>query len=148
MTKESSSFSLGFLYGGISATLLTSLSFSLYQLRQQSLKAAFLDGEPSDPNSFISAGMYLLKWIVKYRTTLVKDLPVISTVEPNYLSKLIPSRAPTNRESWTAIFHDINNAILPGLTHWECSSKFFAYFKPHASYPAVLGEMLCAGRFV
>ena len=27
----------------------------------------------------------------------------------------------------------------------EASNKFFAYFKPHSSYPAVLGEMVCAG---
>jgi len=40
---------------------------------------------------------------------------------------------------------DLDDKIAPGLTHWEASNKFFAYFKPHSSYPAVLGEMLCAG---
>jgi len=40
---------------------------------------------------------------------------------------------------------DVQNIIVPGLTNWEASNKFFAYFKPHASYPAVLGELLCAG---
>ena len=40
---------------------------------------------------------------------------------------------------------DLDTHIVPGLTHWEASNRFFAYFKPHSSYPAVLGEMLCAG---
>lgn len=40
---------------------------------------------------------------------------------------------------------DLDTVIAPGLTHWEASNRFFAYFKPHASYPAVLGELLCAG---
>ena len=40
----------------------------------------------------------------------------------------------------------MDDKILPGITHWEASNKFFAYFKPHSSYPAVLGEMLCAGE--
>ena len=33
---------------------------------------------------------------------------------------------------------------MRGITHWE-SPNFFAYFKPHASFPSVLGELFCAG---
>ena len=40
---------------------------------------------------------------------------------------------------------DLDKHIVPGLTHWENSRRFFGYFKPHASYPAVMGELLCAG---
>ena len=39
---------------------------------------------------------------------------------------------------------DVDNHIVPGLTNWE-SPNFFAYFKPHASYPSILGELLTAG---
>lgn len=65
---------------------------------------------------------------------------------------------------WQLIMRDLDTKIVPGLTHWEvrdcaavavfthaiprvhqASNRFFAYFKPHSSYPAVLGELLCAG---
>ena len=119
----------------VRANLLSKRTFSFIE---QSSDAT--SGEDFD-----EAGRYLLKWIVNYRRNLVSRLPVISKVSPNYLSKLIPVTAPTKAESWQDIFKDLNSAILPGLTNWESSSKFFAYFKPHSSYPAVLGELLCAG---
>lgn len=43
------------------------------------------------------------------------------------------------------IMSDLNSVIVPGLTNWEASNRFFAYFKPHSSYPAVMGELVCAG---
>jgi aromatic-L-amino-acid decarboxylase len=98
-----------------------------------------------DGDDFQAAGRHLLQWIVSYREGTVRDRPVVSTVKPNYLAEMLPAEAPVNEEYWPDIFKDLDTAIVPGLTHWESSSKFFAYFKPHASYPAVLGEMLCAG---
>lgn len=95
--------------------------------------------------SFVATGKSIMDWIVTYRSTSVNLRPVISTANPNYLCKYVPPLAPSQSESWGNIMIDLNRAILPGLTNWECSSKFFAYFKPHASYPAVLGELLCAG---
>lgn len=32
---------------------------------------------------------------------------------------------------------DLDRVIVPGLTHWESKSRFFAYFKGHSAYPAV-----------
>ncbi|GMI02927.1 hypothetical protein TrVE_jg10432 [Triparma verrucosa] len=95
-------------------------------------------------DDFREWGGELLKWVTDYRDKC-RDIHVISRVEPNYLQKGLPSSAPTTGEPWTAIMSDLDSKILPGLTHWEASNRFFAYFKPHASYPAVLGEMLCAG---
>lgn len=100
--------------------------------------------EATTADDFNEWGQALLSWISDYRSRC-RDLPVISTVEPNYLQKALPNAAPTNPESWQLIMQDIDSKILPGITHWEASNKFFAYFKPHASYPAVLGELLCAG---
>jgi hypothetical protein len=100
--------------------------------------------EATTSDDFNAWGKVLLQWISDYRTKC-KELPVISTVEPNYLQKALPLTAPHQPESWQAIMTDLDSKILPGITHWEASNKFFAYFKPHASYPAVLGELLCAG---
>lgn len=101
--------------------------------------------DDAEGQDFVTAGSVLLNWIVKYRTEMISSLPVVSRVEPNYLVKALPSHAPVLPESWISIFADLKRLIVPGLTHWESSAKFFAYFKPHASYPAVLGELLCAG---
>lgn len=85
-----------------------------------------------------------MQWVVEYRSKC-NELPVRSTVEPDYLRALQPAEMPEQGEGWEAIMADLDTAIVPGLTHWESSQNFFAYFKPHSSYPAVLGEFLCAG---
>ena len=82
----------------------------------------------------------MMRLIVKYREDLINSLPVISKVSPNYLVRELPGAAPVKGQSWAPIFDDINRLIIPGLTNWESNSKFFAYFKPHLSYPAVLGR--------
>ncbi|KAL3137675.1 hypothetical protein ABBQ38_004950 [Trebouxia sp. C0009 RCD-2024] len=74
----------------------------------------------------------------------VDDLPVRSPVEPGYLHEQLPKEAPQQGETWEAIMEDVNKCIVPGLTHWQ-SSNFFAYFPCNSSFPAMLGEMLCAG---
>jgi aromatic-L-amino-acid decarboxylase len=44
-------------------------------------------------------------------------------------------------------FHDtlreVNNTITPNLTHWQ-HPGFFAYFSANASFPAILGDLLCS----
>ena len=99
---------------------------------------------PTDPKDFQEWGQNILSWLVEYRTKC-QDLPVISTVKPNYLRDALPNSAPEKGEPWENIMKDLDTIIVPGLTHWESQKRFFAYFKPHASYPAVLGETLCAG---
>jgi len=93
---------------------------------------------------FTTWGSYLVKWIATYRSTCRK-IPVISRVAPNYLRDALPEAAPEVAEPWEDVVGDLDKLIVPGLTNWEASNKFFAYFKPHASYPAVLGELVCAG---
>ena len=66
-------------------------------------------------------------------------------MRPNELRDSLPTAAPERPEPFSAIIKDCTTKLLPALTHWENSSKFFAYFKPHASYPAVLGELVAAG---
>lgn len=94
--------------------------------------------------AFKSAGSYLIDWIVKYRRDC-RSMPVISTAGHNYLQKVLPGAAPEKGEGWEAIFQDLDKQIVPGLTHWSAPNTFFAYFKPHSAYPAVLAETLCAG---
>ena len=97
------------------------------------------------PADFLSWGDAMLRWIVRYRTEDALTRRVVSSVSPNYLIDALPARAPEHGEDWQTIMRDLDTHIVPGLTHWEASNRFFGYFKPHASYPAVMGELLCAG---
>ena len=96
-----------------------------------------------DGADFKEAGHLLLDWLAAYRSRC-DSLPTVSQVRPNYTMQLVPSSPPEHPEPWSAVIADLDRVIVPGLTHWE-SERFFAYFKPHASYPAVLGETVCAG---
>ena len=93
------------------------------------------------PTDFLSWGDAMLRWIVRYRTEDALTRRVVSGVAPNYLIDALPRRAPEQGESWMKIMRDLDTHIVPGLTHWEASNRFFGYFKPHASYPAVMGEL-------
>ena len=94
---------------------------------------------------FVRAGRALLLWLKDYREKACRRYPVVSTVRPNEIRDSLPDAAPEQPEPFSAIIHDCTTKLLPALTHWENSAKFFAYFKPHASYPAVLGELVSAG---
>ena len=132
----------GVLVGAAGMVALCSL---VMRSRQADGVAADEVSGADNGENFIHAGRYLLKWIVDYRSKIAPSLPVISRVHPNAIADALPREAPLTAEPWSAIYLDLDRVILPGLTHWEASAKFFAYFKPHASYPAVLGELLCAG---
>ncbi|KAM0541623.1 hypothetical protein ACHAPJ_013171 [Fusarium lateritium] len=70
----------------------------------------------------------------------VPSRPVVSTVEPNYLSPQLPTSAPLDPEPWTDITADIQSKILPGITHWS-HPGFMAFFCCTSSYPSAIAEM-------
>ena len=55
--------------------------------------------------------------VIDYFDTL-EERRVISSVEPGYLRKLLPSGPPDEGEKWGDIQKDIEAKIMPGLTHW------------------------------
>jgi aromatic-L-amino-acid/L-tryptophan decarboxylase len=73
----------------------------------------------------------------------VGDLPVLAQVEPGELSAKLPASAPEEGEPFGAVLHDMDELILPALTHWQ-HPRFFAYFAVTASEPGILAELLAA----
>ncbi|KAJ0017632.1 hypothetical protein Pint_11022 [Pistacia integerrima] len=71
----------------------------------------------------------------------VEKYPVRSQVEPGYLSKRLPESAPNNPEPIEKILQDVQEHIVPGITHWQ-SPNYFAYFPSSGSIAGILGEML------
>ncbi|MEN8143822.1 MAG: pyridoxal-dependent decarboxylase [Gemmatimonadota bacterium] len=81
-------------------------------------------------------------WIADYRSR-VADFPVTPDVKPGEIAALLPSTAPEQPESMDAILADLEDTILPGLTHWS-HPGFMAYFASSASAPGILAEFVAA----
>ncbi|KAI2618863.1 pyridoxal phosphate-dependent transferase [Hypoxylon sp. NC1633] len=92
-----------------------------------------------DSKQFREAAISSIDDIVKYYDT-IEERRVVSTVEPGYLRKLLPEEAPQHGEPWADIHKDLEDKIIPGLTHWQ-SPNFLAWFPSSSSFPAMLGEM-------
>jgi aromatic-L-amino-acid/L-tryptophan decarboxylase len=95
------------------------------------------------PEEFRRRGKAMVDWIADYYER-VESFPVLSQAKPGELRAALPAHAPERGESFDAMMADVEQLILPGITHWQ-SPNFFAYFPSNNSFPSVLGEMLSAG---
>lgn len=95
-----------------------------------------------DSKQFREAAVSSIDEIVKYYDN-IEDHRVVSNVEPGYLRKILPEQAPEDGEAWSDIQKDLNEKIVPGLTHWQ-SPNFLAWFPASSSFPGMLGEMYSA----
>ncbi len=74
----------------------------------------------------------------------VAQYPVQSQVKPGEIAASLPAAVPSQGEDFTAIVADVEQKILPGITHWQ-SPHFHAYFPANTSGPAILGDLLSSG---
>ena len=96
-----------------------------------------------NPEEFRKIGHQLIDWIADYRAS-VADLPVRSRLEPGVVRAQLPATPPIHPESFDAIFTDLEQIILPGLSHWQHPS-FFGYFPSNGELSSVLGDYLSTG---
>lgn len=96
-----------------------------------------------DANDFREFGKAAIDFIADYLDT-VRDRPVLPSVQPGFLHSQLPATLPDAPEHWSHVLRDLNDVIVPGMTHWQ-SPNFHAYYPAPTSYPAIIGEMLSAG---
>jgi aromatic-L-amino-acid/L-tryptophan decarboxylase len=96
-----------------------------------------------NPEEFRKFGHQLIDWIADYRAH-VADLPVRSRVEPGAVRAQLPSIPPVQPEPFEGIFDDLEQIILPGLSHWQ-HPNFFGYFPSNGELASVLGDYLSTG---
>ena len=96
------------------------------------------------PEAFRRAAHELVDWIIDYHERRVSDLPVLSQVEPGEIRGRLPLDPPARGEPFDSMLRDVDEILLPGITHWQ-SPNFFAFFPANTSYPSILGELLSAG---
>ena len=84
----------------------------------------------------------LVEWMACYMEN-VGNYPVKSSVSPREIFDKIPGSPPEHSESFNSVLKDIDEIIMPGITHWQ-SPGFFAYFPANTSPPSILAEMITA----
>jgi aromatic-L-amino-acid/L-tryptophan decarboxylase len=84
----------------------------------------------------------VVEWMAEYLENIEK-YPVKSGVRPGEIFNKIFSTPPAKPEPFEDFMKDIDEVIMPGITHWQ-SPDFFAYFPANNSHPSILAEMITA----
>jgi aromatic-L-amino-acid decarboxylase len=95
------------------------------------------------PAEFRHYGRMVIDWIADYYEQ-VERYPVLSQAQPGQIRARLPVSPPKTGEPFENILADLNQVVLPGITHWQ-SPNFFAFFPANASFPAILGDLLSSG---
>lgn len=95
------------------------------------------------PEEFRNRGHEMVDWVADYLAG-VGEFPVNPTVEPGAIRAALPETAPEQPEPFEDVVRDLNEIIMPGITHWQ-SPSWFSYFPANSSGPSLLGEMAASG---
>ena len=95
------------------------------------------------PEEFRRQGYATIDWIADYWASL-DDLPVLSQVAPGDVRRALPASPPEQAEGFDALLADLDEVVVPGLTHWQ-HPRYFAYFPANSSPAAILGDLLSSG---
>src|SRR5881396_377120 len=95
------------------------------------------------PEEFRAAGHRLIDWIADYRAR-AESLPVMARTGPGDVRRQLPARPPDGPEPFDAILRDLDEIIVPGLSHWQ-HPRFFGYFPCNGSLSSVLGDYVSTG---
>ncbi len=92
--------------------------------------------------SFREDGHAAVDWAADYLES-VGERRVLAGVEPGELRAMLPAAAPDEPEAFAAVLRDLDDVLMPAVTHWQ-SPRFFAYFPGTGSEPGILAELLAA----
>jgi len=95
-----------------------------------------------DLDEFRSLAHQTTDWMADYLEG-VENRPVRAQVQPGEVAAQLPTSAPDEGEPMSRIMADVDEIIMPGITHWQ-HPNFFAYFPANSSPPSVLAEMMTA----
>src|SRR5688572_21186544 len=63
---------------------------------------------------------------------------------PGEVKARLPGTPPQSAEPFDAILKDVDDIILPGLSHWQ-HPRFFGYFPCNGTLASVLGDYVSSG---
>jgi len=82
------------------------------------------------------------EWAASYLER-VGGLPVAADVLPGDVRARLPEAPPEHAEPFADVLRDLDETLLPGITHWN-HPRFFAWFSITGSEPGILAELLIA----
>src|SRR3954454_13820569 len=91
---------------------------------------------------FREDGAAAVEWAARYLET-VGELPVLAQVKPGAIRAQLPASPPDEPEPFQAILRDLDEVLVPGMTHWQ-HPRNFAYFSVSAAQPGILAELIAA----
>ncbi len=77
-------------------------------------------------DEFRRYGKEMVDWIADYYEW-VETQRVLPDIEPGDIRKSLPEKPPIHGESFDVIMQDVDQFIMPGITHWQ-SPGFFCLF--------------------
>ena len=95
-----------------------------------------------DADAFRRHGHAVIDWIADYLDD-VGERPVLARTEPGQVAAALPSAPPPSPEPMADVLRDLDDILLPGITHWN-HPAFHAYFAITGSGPGILGEAVAA----
>ena len=95
------------------------------------------------PGEFRRCGHAVVERTARYMEE-IERYPVLSQVKPGSIRERLPHAAPEHGEPFSDVLRDVDEIVMPGITHWQ-SPSFFAYFPANASGPSILGDLLSSG---
>ena len=95
------------------------------------------------PEEFRKFGHQVVDWVADYRKRVAK-LPVMARTGPGEVRERLPNLPPEKPEPFKKILRDLDDIIMPGLSHWQ-HPEFFGYFPSNGELSSVLGDYLSTG---
>jgi len=92
--------------------------------------------------TFREDGHAAVDWAADYLER-VGELPVLAQVKPGEIRSRLPPSPPERGEPFEAVLRDLDELLMPGITHWQ-HPRFFAYFAVSSAEPGILAELLAA----
>jgi aromatic-L-amino-acid/L-tryptophan decarboxylase len=100
-----------------------------------------VEGE-GEEMTFREDGHAAVDWAADYLER-VGDLPVLAQVKPGDIRARLPASPPEQAEPFEAVLRDLDEILLPGVTHWQ-HPRYFAFFAGSAAEPGILAELLAS----
>ncbi len=95
-----------------------------------------------DKDTFRDWARRAADWSADYLET-VRERPVRAQTKPGDIAARLPATPPEQGEDMARLFEDVDDLLMPGMTHWQ-HPRFFAYFPANSSPPSVIAETLTA----
>ncbi|MEM6806452.1 MAG: pyridoxal-dependent decarboxylase, partial [Bacteroidota bacterium] len=95
-----------------------------------------------EPKDFSRESGAIIDWIQSYFDRK-KSFPVKSQLKPKEVYNQIPAEIPEQAQKLEDILKDLEEIILPGITHWQ-HPNFHAYFSANTSVESLFAEFITA----